>query len=105
MFVSIVIIIDLKSQVSHLFIYHYTPPPYVFCPVSAGDLLPADGILMQGNDLKIDESSLTGESDHVRKSVEKDPILLSGELSFYNQTPTMFALPAYRIKHFQRCAY
>uniref|UniRef100_A0A3Q1EGS4 Calcium-transporting ATPase n=1 Tax=Acanthochromis polyacanthus TaxID=80966 RepID=A0A3Q1EGS4_9TELE len=46
--------------------------------VKYGDLLPADGILIQGNDLKIDESSLTGESDHVRKSVEKDPMLLSG---------------------------
>lgn len=44
-----------------------------------GDLLPADGVLIQGNDLKIDESSLTGESDHVRKSVEKDPMLLSGK--------------------------
>uniref|UniRef100_A0A8D0G2N3 Calcium-transporting ATPase n=1 Tax=Sphenodon punctatus TaxID=8508 RepID=A0A8D0G2N3_SPHPU len=42
------------------------------------DLLPADGILIQGNDLKIDESSLTGESDHVKKSLEKDPMLLSG---------------------------
>ncbi|CAL8326300.1 unnamed protein product [Merluccius merluccius] len=46
--------------------------------VKYGDLLPADGILVQCNDLKIDESSLTGESDHVRKSVEKDPMLLSG---------------------------
>ncbi|XP_061649067.1 plasma membrane calcium-transporting ATPase 3b isoform X8 [Phyllopteryx taeniolatus] len=46
--------------------------------VKYGDLLPADGILVQGNDLKIDESSLTGESDHVRKSVDKDPMLLSG---------------------------
>ncbi|XP_075570693.1 plasma membrane calcium-transporting ATPase 2 isoform X14 [Pelecanus crispus] len=43
-----------------------------------GDLLPADGIFIQGNDLKIDESSLTGESDQVRKSVDKDPMLLSG---------------------------
>uniref|UniRef100_A0A4W4EQR0 Calcium-transporting ATPase n=1 Tax=Electrophorus electricus TaxID=8005 RepID=A0A4W4EQR0_ELEEL len=43
-----------------------------------GDLLPTDGVLIQGNDLKIDESSLTGESDHVRKSVDKDPMLLSG---------------------------
>ncbi|NWW73616.1 AT2B1 ATPase, partial [Climacteris rufus] len=43
-----------------------------------GDLLPADGVLIQGNDLKIDESALTGESDHVRKSLEKDPLLLSG---------------------------
>ncbi|XP_040596954.1 plasma membrane calcium-transporting ATPase 4-like, partial [Mesocricetus auratus] len=42
------------------------------------DLLPADGILIQGNDLKIDESSLTEESDHVKKSLDKDPMLLSG---------------------------
>ncbi|XP_076131631.1 plasma membrane calcium-transporting ATPase 3b isoform X5 [Alosa pseudoharengus] len=46
--------------------------------VKYGDLLPADGILVQSNDLKIDESSLTGESDHVRKSADKDPMLLSG---------------------------
>lgn len=46
-----------------------------------GDLLPADGIFIQGNDLKIDESSLTGESDQVRKSVDKDPMLLSGKSS------------------------
>lgn len=46
--------------------------------IKYGDLLPADGILIQGNDLKIDESSLTGESDHIKKSVETDPVLLSG---------------------------
>ncbi|KAG5835431.1 hypothetical protein ANANG_G00243930 [Anguilla anguilla] len=46
--------------------------------IKYGDLLPTDGILIQGNDLKIDESSLTGESDHVKKSLEKDPMLLSG---------------------------
>ncbi|XP_052460669.1 plasma membrane calcium-transporting ATPase 3-like isoform X2 [Carassius gibelio] len=46
--------------------------------IKYGDLLPADGVLIQGNDLKIDESSLTGESDHVRKSIDKDPMLLSG---------------------------
>ncbi|XP_061840700.1 plasma membrane calcium-transporting ATPase 1-like isoform X4 [Nerophis lumbriciformis] len=46
--------------------------------IKYGDLLPSDGILIQGNDLKIDESSLTGESDQVRKSLEKDPMLLSG---------------------------
>ncbi|KAM3844131.1 plasma membrane calcium-transporting ATPase 3 isoform 6-T6 [Vipera latastei] len=47
--------------------------------IKYGDLLPADGALIQGNDLKIDESSLTGESDHVRKSADKDPMLLSGK--------------------------
>ncbi|KAI4810310.1 hypothetical protein KUCAC02_019149 [Chaenocephalus aceratus] len=46
--------------------------------VKYGDLLPTDGVLIQGNDLKIDESSLTGESDHVKKSVDNDPMLLSG---------------------------
>ncbi|KAM9334671.1 plasma membrane calcium-transporting ATPase 1 isoform 3-T3 [Symphorus nematophorus] len=46
--------------------------------VKYGDLLPADGVLIQSNDLKIDESSLTGESDHVKKTQEKDPMLLSG---------------------------
>ncbi|XP_063245032.1 plasma membrane calcium-transporting ATPase 4-like [Bacillus rossius redtenbacheri] len=46
--------------------------------VKYGDLLPADGIIIQSNDLKIDESSLTGESDHVKKSVNIDPVLLSG---------------------------
>uniref|UniRef100_A0A671MU38 Calcium-transporting ATPase n=1 Tax=Sinocyclocheilus anshuiensis TaxID=1608454 RepID=A0A671MU38_9TELE len=46
--------------------------------VKYGDLLPADGVLIQSNDLKIDESSLTGESDHVKKTVDKDPMLLSG---------------------------
>ncbi|XP_062998124.1 plasma membrane calcium-transporting ATPase 4 isoform X4 [Elgaria multicarinata webbii] len=46
--------------------------------IKYGDLLPTDGILIQGNDLKIDESSLTGESDHVKKSLDKDPMLLSG---------------------------
>ncbi|XP_056138682.1 plasma membrane calcium-transporting ATPase 1b isoform X1 [Lampris incognitus] len=46
--------------------------------VKYGDLLPADGVLIQGNDLKIDESSLTGESDHVKKTLDKDPMMLSG---------------------------
>ncbi|XP_031424329.1 plasma membrane calcium-transporting ATPase 2 isoform X8 [Clupea harengus] len=46
--------------------------------IKYGDLLPADGVLIQGNDLKIDESSLTGESDHVKKNADKDPMLLSG---------------------------
>jgi magnesium-transporting ATPase (P-type) len=49
-----------------------------FNPLHAGDLLPADGIIIQSNDLKIDESSLTGESDHVKKGESTDPMLLSG---------------------------
>ena len=37
-----------------------------------------DGIVLQCNDLKVDESSLTGESDHVKKGQNVDPVLLSG---------------------------
>ncbi|XP_031778694.1 plasma membrane calcium-transporting ATPase 2 isoform X2 [Nasonia vitripennis] len=48
------------------------------CQIKYGDLLPADGILIQSNDLKIDESSLTGESDHVKKGEAFDPMVLSG---------------------------
>ena len=48
------------------------------CLLKYGDLIPADGVLLQASDLKVDESSLTGESDMVKKSLEKDPALLSG---------------------------
>lgn len=47
----------------------------------SGDLLPADGVVIQSNDLKVDESSLTGESDHVKKGETVDPMLLSGKFS------------------------
>lgn len=40
--------------------------------------MPADGIIIQSNDLKVDESSLTGESDHVKKGELVDPLMLSG---------------------------
>merc|ERR1711892_1447813 len=46
--------------------------------VKYGDLLPADGLVMQSNDLKVDESSLTGESDQVSKGSASDPMVLSG---------------------------
>ncbi|XP_006822455.1 plasma membrane calcium-transporting ATPase 3 [Saccoglossus kowalevskii] len=48
------------------------------CQVKYGDLLPADGVVIQSNDLKIDESSLTGESDQVKKGPLRDVHLLSG---------------------------
>uniref|UniRef100_A0A0X3PBV0 Calcium-transporting ATPase n=1 Tax=Schistocephalus solidus TaxID=70667 RepID=A0A0X3PBV0_SCHSO len=48
------------------------------CLVKYGDLLPADGLIIQSNDLKVDESSLTGEADHVKKGEHIDPVLLSG---------------------------
>lgn len=55
-----------------------------------GDLLPADGVIIQSNDLKVDESSLTGESDHVKKGNGVDPVLLAG--NFTRQKVTFYQL-------------
>lgn len=47
------------------------------CQIFYGHLVPADGLVVESNDLKIDESSLTGETDQIKKSVDK-PMLFSG---------------------------
>ena len=43
-----------------------------------GDLLPADGIIIQSCDLKVDESEMTGDPEYVKKDETLDPMLLSG---------------------------
>jgi Ca2+-transporting ATPase len=43
----------------------------------AGDLVPADCVMMDSNVVKSNESSLTGEPDDIAKSRIKDPFLLS----------------------------
>jgi Ca2+ transporting ATPase len=47
------------------------------CCIKYGDLLPADGVVVQSSDIKIDESSLTGETDLIKKN-ENDVSLLAG---------------------------
>lgn len=47
------------------------------CVSVPGDLLLADSVLILGNDFKTDESSLTGGSDHVKKRMDKDSMMLS----------------------------
>ncbi|CAK9225427.1 unnamed protein product [Sphagnum troendelagicum] len=46
-------------------------------PLSLGGQVPADGIMVEGHSLSIDESAMTGESDPVMKD-RKTPFLLSG---------------------------
>ncbi|KAG7025942.1 Calcium-transporting ATPase 9, plasma membrane-type, partial [Cucurbita argyrosperma subsp. argyrosperma] len=46
-------------------------------PLKIGDQIPADGILITGHSLAIDESSMTGESKIVRKD-QKAPFMMSG---------------------------
>jgi P-type Ca2+ transporter type 2B len=46
--------------------------------IEVGDILCADGILVDGNDVRVDESSMTGESDQIKKDVVNAPFLFSG---------------------------
>lgn len=43
-----------------------------------GDQVPADGLFVDGHSLRVDESSMTGESDHVEINRKDHPFLLSG---------------------------
>lgn len=45
--------------------------------LETGDKVPADAVLIRSQDLKCNESSLTGEPDDVSKSSKEDPFLLS----------------------------
>ena len=55
--------------------------------ITSGEIMPADLLLIEGNKIKFDESSLTGESKHIKKDIfnkckldmndEKSPIILS----------------------------
>lgn len=51
--------------------------------LNAGDRIPADGVLIKGSDVTVNESSLTGESDDRKKSVDPareggDRFMMSG---------------------------
>uniref|UniRef100_A0A6N2LG38 Calcium-transporting ATPase n=1 Tax=Salix viminalis TaxID=40686 RepID=A0A6N2LG38_SALVM len=43
-----------------------------------GDQIPADGLFLDGHSLEVDESSMTGESDHVAVNTKENPFLFSG---------------------------
>jgi Ca2+-transporting ATPase len=51
-----------------------------------GDQIPADGLFLEGHSLMVDESSMTGESDHVEIHETICPFLLSGTkvILYYN---------------------
>ncbi|RNA35555.1 plasma membrane calcium-transporting ATPase 2 isoform X2, partial [Brachionus plicatilis] len=48
------------------------------CCIKYGDLIPADGIVTQASDLKIDEASLTGETDLIKKNDWENVTIFSG---------------------------
>lgn len=46
--------------------------------LNIGDQVPADGLFIDGHSFQVDESSMTGESDHVEVNSVHNPFLLSG---------------------------
>lgn len=52
------------------------------CCIKYGDSIPADGVIVQASDLKIDESSLTGETDLIKKNTHENLTILSGNYYF-----------------------
>jgi Ca2+-transporting ATPase len=43
-----------------------------------GDIICADGVLIENQNIRCDESSSTGESDTIKKSLNEDPFIISG---------------------------
>ncbi|XP_059645260.1 putative calcium-transporting ATPase 13, plasma membrane-type [Cornus florida] len=46
--------------------------------LKTGDQIPADGLFIDGHSLQVDESSMTGESEHVEVNRSQNPFLFSG---------------------------
>lgn len=46
--------------------------------LTIGDQIPADGLFLDGHSLQVDESSMTGESEHVEVDSSRNPFLFSG---------------------------
>nr|GMD35904.1 calcium-transporting ATPase 12, plasma membrane-type-like [Ipomoea batatas] len=46
--------------------------------LKTGDQIPADGLFLEGHCMKIDESSMTGESNHIEVDDTQNPFLVSG---------------------------
>ncbi|KAL6338248.1 hypothetical protein AAG906_018512 [Vitis piasezkii] len=46
--------------------------------LNIGDQIPADGLFLEEHSMEVDESSMTGESDHVEVDRERNPFLFSG---------------------------
>ena len=48
------------------------------CHITYGNSIPTDGLVLESNDLKVDEASLTGEAALIKKDAFEKPILFSG---------------------------
>lgn len=47
------------------------------CRLGVGSQIAADGICLASNDIKVDESGMTGESDEIKKSPTDNPFMIA----------------------------
>ncbi|CAL9245278.1 unnamed protein product [Arabidopsis halleri] len=64
------------SRRQHISIFDVVVGDVVFLKI--GDQIPADGLFLDGHSLQVDESSMTGESDHLEVNHKDNPFLFSG---------------------------
>ncbi|KAG6400840.1 hypothetical protein SASPL_137684 [Salvia splendens] len=65
-----------QGRRQHVSIFDAVVGDVVF--LNTGDQVPADGLFVDGHSFQVDESSMTGESDHVEVDSTRHPFLLSG---------------------------
>lgn len=65
-----------QGRRQHVSIFDAVVGDVVF--LNTGDQVPADGLFVDGHSFRVDESSMTGESDHVEVDSARHPFLLSG---------------------------
>ncbi|KAL1539715.1 Calcium-transporting ATPase 12, plasma membrane-type [Salvia divinorum] len=65
-----------QGRRQHVSIFDAVVGDVVF--LNTGDQIPADGLFVEGHSFQVDESSMTGESDHVEVDSKRHPFLLSG---------------------------
>jgi Mg2+-importing ATPase len=67
----------LRDEQKKEILTQYLVPGDIFF-LAAGDIMPADGYLLQSDDFFVNEAALTGESFPVEKTAEPDHLLYSG---------------------------
>ncbi|XP_027166323.1 calcium-transporting ATPase 12, plasma membrane-type-like [Coffea eugenioides] len=72
--IEVEVVRDGRRQ--HTSIFHVVVGDIVF--LKTGDHIPADGLFLDGHSMKVDESSMTGESDQIEIDETENPFLLSG---------------------------
>ena len=60
--------------------------------IMVGDIMPSDILLIEGNGIKMDESSLTGESDSLRKEPYEKCILMKNQNNNFSKVPSPLML-------------